>query len=57
MPDDAIIVDESNIEGFGILGRTEGMPCHDYVMSPTGGAIGAGLPVALGAATGDRCAC
>jgi acetolactate synthase I/II/III large subunit len=33
-----------------IYHRTEGARAHDYLQGPCGGAIGAGLPVALGAA-------
>jgi acetolactate synthase-1/2/3 large subunit len=49
LPADAIISDESNTGGFLLPAATAGSPHHD-VLTLTGGAIGQGLPVALGAA-------
>ncbi len=49
LPGDAIVVDESNTAGVGIAAATAGAPAHD-VMTLTGGAIGYGLPAAIGAA-------
>ncbi|MGH3957567.1 acetolactate synthase large subunit [Mycobacterium sp.] len=49
LPEDAIISDESNTSGLLLPAATAGSPRHD-VLTLTGGAIGQGLPVALGAA-------
>ena len=49
MPEDLILVDESNTSGLFIAGATAGCPRHD-VLFLTGGAIGSGLPLATGAA-------
>lgn len=49
LPEGAIIVDESNTAGFGLAAATAGAPAHD-VLTLTGGAIGYGLPAAVGAA-------
>jgi acetolactate synthase-1/2/3 large subunit len=49
LPQDAIISDESNTAGLLLPAATAGSPHHD-VLTLTGGAIGQGLPVALGAA-------
>jgi acetolactate synthase-1/2/3 large subunit len=49
LPEDAIISDESNTSGLLLPMATTGSPRHD-VLTLTGGAIGQGLPVALGAA-------
>jgi len=49
LPDDAIIVDEAGISGGGSMYSTRGAPPHDLLML-TGGAIGFGLPTAVGAA-------
>ncbi|MEW5811110.1 MAG: acetolactate synthase large subunit [Actinomycetota bacterium] len=49
LPDGAILVDESNTAGVGIAAATAGAPAHD-VLTLTGGAIGYGLPAAIGAA-------
>ncbi len=48
MPDNAIVADEANTCGLGIYPVTENAPPHDWLML-TGGAIGLGLPLALGA--------
>jgi acetolactate synthase-1/2/3 large subunit len=49
LPDDAIVSDEGNTSGLFAAGHTAGSPPHDW-LTLTGGAIGQGLPVALGAA-------
>jgi acetolactate synthase I/II/III large subunit len=49
MPEGAIVSDEANTAGLHAPGATAGCPPHDWLCL-TGGAIGQGLPVALGAA-------
>ncbi|MBK9178019.1 MAG: acetolactate synthase large subunit [Acidimicrobiales bacterium] len=49
LPEGAIISDEGNTSGLFLAGATAGAPPHD-LLTLTGGAIGQGLPVALGAA-------
>lgn len=49
LPDNAIIVDESITSGLMLNTMTEGAPRHD-MLTLTGGAIGQGLPNAVGAA-------
>jgi acetolactate synthase-1/2/3 large subunit len=49
LPENAIIVDESNTSGLLLPVATAGAPKHD-VLTLTGGAIGDGLPTAVGAA-------
>jgi acetolactate synthase-1/2/3 large subunit len=49
MPENAIVSDEANTCGLGIFPATEQAAPHDWLML-TGGAIGQGLPLALGAA-------
>lgn len=49
LPEDAIISDESITSGFGLPAATAGAPRHD-VLTITGGAIGQGMSVAVGAA-------
>jgi len=49
LPDGAIVVDESNTCTFGIFPSTARAARHDW-LTVTGGAIGDGLPLALGAA-------
>ncbi|MFB1294666.1 acetolactate synthase large subunit [Mycobacterium sp. pW049] len=49
LPDNAVVVDESNTAGVGIAAATAGAPAHD-VLTLTGGAIGYGMPAAIGAA-------
>ncbi|CRK55611.1 Acetolactate synthase large subunit [Alloactinosynnema sp. L-07] len=49
LPDRAIVSDEANTSGLMIPMVTVGAPRHD-VLTLTGGAIGQGLPVAVGAA-------
>ncbi len=49
LPERAIVVDEANTAGRGLPAATAGAPRHDW-LTLTGGAIGQGLPVAVGAA-------
>lgn len=49
MPENAIVSDEGVTTGLGIYLMTQGAKPHDW-LTLTGGAIGQGLPVALGAA-------
>jgi acetolactate synthase-1/2/3 large subunit len=49
MPADAIVSDEAATCGLGIFPATENARPHDWLML-TGGAIGQGLPLSLGAA-------
>ena len=49
LPERAVVVDESNTSGFLLPQATGGAPAHDW-LTLTGGAIGYGLPVAIGAA-------
>jgi acetolactate synthase-1/2/3 large subunit len=51
LPEGCIVVDESNTSGVGFLGATAGAPAHEW-LTLTGGAIGYGLPAAVGAAIG-----
>ncbi len=49
MPEDAVVSDEAATCGLGIFPATENARRHDWLML-TGGAIGQGLPLSLGAA-------
>jgi acetolactate synthase I/II/III large subunit len=49
MPKRAIVVDESNTSGVLLPAATAGAPAHDW-LTLTGGAIGYGIPTAVGAA-------
>jgi acetolactate synthase-1/2/3 large subunit len=49
MPEDAIVSDEAATCGLSIFPATVNAPPHDWLML-TGGAIGQGLPLSLGAA-------
>lgn len=49
LPDQAIVVDESNTSGVLLPQATSGAPAHDW-LTLTGGAIGYALPVSVGAA-------
>jgi acetolactate synthase-1/2/3 large subunit len=49
LPEGAIVSDEANTSGTFLPGYTSGAPRHDW-LTLTGGAIGQGLPVAVGAA-------
>lgn len=48
MPENAIIVDEGNMETFNLPELTAGAAAHDFIQAPTGGAIGQGVSTALG---------
>ena len=52
LPEGAIVSDEGNTSGLFAPGATAGAPPHDWLCL-TGGAIGQGLPVALGAAMAE----
>ncbi|MBW4077553.1 MAG: acetolactate synthase large subunit [Acidobacteria bacterium] len=52
MPEDLIVADESNTGGVHLFAATQSSPPHRW-MTLTGGSIGFGLPVALGAAVGS----
>ncbi|MCW2651199.1 MAG: acetolactate synthase large subunit [Mycobacterium sp.] len=49
LPEHAIVVDEANTAGTALPAATAGAPRHDW-LTLTGGAIGFGLPAAVGAA-------
>ncbi|MGY1744004.1 acetolactate synthase large subunit [Blastococcus sp. SYSU D00695] len=49
LPERAIVVDEAVTSGVGLAELTSGAPRHDW-LALTGGAIGDGLPMAVGAA-------
>jgi acetolactate synthase-1/2/3 large subunit len=49
LPERAIVVDESNTSGLVLMQATAGAPAHDW-LTLTGGAIGYGIPTAVGAA-------
>ena len=49
LPEGAVVSDEGNTSGLFAPGATAGSPPHDWLCL-TGGAIGQGLPVAVGAA-------
>jgi acetolactate synthase-1/2/3 large subunit len=49
LPEGAIVSDEAQTSGVTLASHTAGAPRHD-VLALTGGAIGQGLPVAVGAA-------
>lgn len=48
MPEDPIVIDEAATAGLAIFPMTQGAPQHDWLML-TGGSIGIGLPLAVGA--------
>ncbi|MDM0106554.1 acetolactate synthase large subunit [Variovorax sp. J22R24] len=50
LPENAILVDEGATMSSPIFHATEGARAHDYLHAVCGGAIGGGLPLALGAA-------
>ncbi len=52
LPEGAIVSDEGNTSGLFAPGATAGAPPHDWLCL-TGGAIGQGLPVAVGAAVAE----
>ncbi len=49
LPQDAIVIDESITSGRGMMAATRGAPAHDWLVN-TGGSIGIGMPLAVGAA-------
>lgn len=49
LPEGAIVIDESNTSGVPLAQATAGAPAHDW-LTLTGGAIGYGIPAAVGAA-------
>jgi acetolactate synthase-1/2/3 large subunit len=49
LPENAIVVDEANTSSLGLPAATANAARHDWI-TETGGAIGQGLPSALGAA-------
>ncbi|OBG30127.1 acetolactate synthase large subunit [Mycobacterium sp. 852002-51057_SCH5723018] len=49
LPERAIVVDEANTSGLLLPPATAGAPAHDW-LTLTGGAIGYGIPAAVGAA-------
>jgi len=49
LPEQAIVVDESITSGRGMMAATKGGPRHDWLVN-TGGSIGIGMPLAVGAA-------
>jgi acetolactate synthase-1/2/3 large subunit len=49
LPEGAIVSDEAQTSGVALAAHTAGAPPHDW-LALTGGAIGQGLPVAVGAA-------
>jgi acetolactate synthase-1/2/3 large subunit len=53
MPENAIISDEAQTSGLKLPAFTVGAPRHD-MLTLTGGAIGQGLPVAIGAAVAGK---
>jgi len=49
LPENAIVIDESITSGRGFMAATKGCPPHDWLVN-TGGAIGIGMPLSIGAA-------
>jgi acetolactate synthase I/II/III large subunit len=49
LPENAIVVDESMTSGRGMMAATKNGPHHDW-LGNTGGSIGIGMPMAVGAA-------
>ncbi len=49
LPENTIVVDESNTSGRGLMAASKGSPPHDWLTN-TGGSIGIALPLAVGAA-------
>ncbi|MEI5099679.1 acetolactate synthase large subunit [Streptomyces sp. PmtG] len=52
LPEGAVVVDEANTSGLWLPGATAGAPPHDW-LTLTGGALGQGLPLAVGAAVAE----
>jgi len=48
LPENAIVVDESITSGRGLMAATQGAAAHDWLVN-TGGSIGIGVPLAVGA--------
>jgi acetolactate synthase-1/2/3 large subunit len=51
MPENSILIDESMLEGFGLAANAASGAPHTYLSAVPGGAIGGGIPVAIGATT------
>ncbi|MEU7577508.1 acetolactate synthase large subunit [Streptomyces sp. NPDC041068] len=49
LPEGAVVVDEANTSGIWLPGATAGTPPHDW-LTLTGGSMGQGLPLSVGAA-------
>ncbi|MGW0535488.1 acetolactate synthase large subunit [Streptomyces sp. NPDC003032] len=49
LPEGAVVVDEANTSGIWLPGATAGAPPHDW-LTLTGGSMGQGLPLSVGAA-------
>jgi acetolactate synthase-1/2/3 large subunit len=49
LPENAIVADESITSGRGMMAASKGVPPHDWLTN-TGGSIGIGMPLAVGAA-------
>jgi acetolactate synthase-1/2/3 large subunit len=49
LPENAIVCDESITSGRGMMAASKGAPPHDWLTN-TGGSIGIGMPLAVGAA-------
>jgi acetolactate synthase-1/2/3 large subunit len=49
LPENAIVIDESITSGRSMMAATKGAPLHDWLVN-TGGSIGLGSPLAVGAA-------
>src|SRR6185312_277903 len=49
LPENAIVADESITSGRGMMAASKGAPPHDWLTN-TGGSIGIGMPLAVGAA-------
>ncbi|GAA2348160.1 acetolactate synthase large subunit [Streptomyces kunmingensis] len=49
LPENSIVVDETNTSGIWLAAATAGCPPHDW-LTLTGGSMGQGLPTAVGAA-------
>jgi acetolactate synthase-1/2/3 large subunit len=49
MPENSILLDEGGTNGMQICEETEGARAHELLKAVNGGAIGHGLPLALGA--------
>ncbi len=50
MPEGSILVDEAATAGMEMYGETATAAAHEYLYAIPGGAIGGGMPIALGAA-------